>query len=108
EQDVDVYLQRDNTSQLHYLGFIDYGYFTNGYDLGGGLYHVVTTTVQDAVVDLIATWGNPPPRTSSHVHIKTWMTVVIVFVLILLLVAIGCCCCGRARMARWTLNKLDI
>lgn len=96
EQDVDVYFQRDNTSQLHYLVFVDNGYFANGYDLSDGEYHIVTTTVEDAVVDQVTTWGNLPPPASKGVHLKVWMIVVFVVVGIICLLAVFCCfrCCS--------------
>jgi hypothetical protein len=94
EQDVDVYFQSDNTSQLHYLVFKDSGYFSNGYDLSDGEYYIVTTSVDDSVVDPVVTWGNPAPKGSLHVHLHTWAIVLIIVAAVIALSAIGCCCCG--------------
>lgn len=94
EQDVDVYFQRDNTSQLHYLVFKDLGYFSNGYDLSDGEYYIVNTAVEDSVVDPVVTWGNPPPKGSIHIHLSHWAIIVIVVANIIVLLALVCCCRG--------------
>jgi hypothetical protein len=94
EQDVDVYFQRDNTSQLHYLVFKDLGYYTNGYDLSDGEYYTATTSVDDSVVDPVMTWGNPPPKGSVHIHLKHWAITVIVVFAIIALLGLCCCCSG--------------
>jgi hypothetical protein len=93
EQDVDVYFQRDNTSQLHYLVFKDLGYYYNGYDLSDGEYYIVTTSVGDSVVDPVVTWGNPPRKGSVHIHLSHWAIIIIVVLAIVTLLVLCCCCC---------------
>lgn len=98
-QDVDVYFQRDNTSQLHYLVFMDNGYFANGEDLSDGEYYVVTTSITDAVMDLVVTWGHLEKAPSGqHVTLKPVVlgVIVIVVAIVVVILIIFCCvaCCS--------------
>jgi hypothetical protein len=92
-EDVDVYFQRDNTSQLHYLVFTDNGYFANGEDLSDGEYYVVTTSVTDAVMDLVVTWGHLEKAPSGkHVTLKPVVIGVLVIVVAIVVILSICCC----------------
>ncbi|KAF2462057.1 ADP-ribosylglycohydrolase-domain-containing protein [Lineolata rhizophorae] len=49
ETEVDVYYQKDNTSALHYLTFVDTDYVSAG--------HSVTVTDGDTLMPIVETWG---------------------------------------------------